>query len=301
MSVIVSGSSGVPYGVKQVCRVWDVSRSTMYWQRQQAKTPRTEPRKRPGPRGACSDNELVAQIKRLIEESPFHGEGYRKMWARLRFARIRTSKERVRRLMREHGLQAPHRVGHPHGPKAHDGSIRTEVPNEMWGTDTTTTVTTKEGQAAVMIAVDHCSFECVGIHAAKSGNRFETLEPIRQGVRERFGRFEEATAQGLSLRHDHGSAYVSDHFQNEIEYLGITSSPAFVREPEGNGCAERFVRILKENLLWVRTFATIEELRLALWEFKERYNTQWILQRWAYRTPREAALDASQRLSAQAA
>ena len=102
MSAIVSGSSGVPYGVKQVCRVWDVSRSTMYWQRQQAKTPWTEPRKRPGPRGACSDNEL--------------------------FAHIRTSKERVRRLMREHGLQAPHRVGHPHGPKAHDGSIRTEYP-----------------------------------------------------------------------------------------------------------------------------------------------------------------------------
>jgi putative transposase len=34
--------------------------------------------------------------------------------------------------------------------------------------------------------------------------------------------------------------------------LGITSSPAFVREPEGNGCAERFIRTLKENLKWLR-------------------------------------------------
>jgi hypothetical protein len=41
----------------------------------------------------------------------------------------------VRRLMREHGLQAPHRVGHPHGPRAHDGTITTESPNVMWGTD----------------------------------------------------------------------------------------------------------------------------------------------------------------------
>ena len=43
--------------------------------------------------------------------------------------------------------------------------------------------------------------------------------------------------------------YVSHHFQAEIRFLGIASSPAFVREPEGNGCAERFIRVLKENLL----------------------------------------------------
>ena len=51
--------------------------------------------------------------------------------ARLRFAGIRTSKERVRRLMREAGLQAPHRVGKPRGPKAHNGTIRTERPDRM--------------------------------------------------------------------------------------------------------------------------------------------------------------------------
>ncbi len=62
-------------------------------------------------------------------------------------------------------------------------------------------------------------------------------------------------------------------------FLGITSSPAFVREPEGNGVAERFIRTLKEQLLWVRTFDTVEELRLALCEFKERYNREWLCDR----------------------
>jgi hypothetical protein len=66
------------------------------------------------------------------------------------------------------------------------------------------------------------------------------------------GRFA-AAARGLKVRHDHGSQYMSDHFQKEIAFLGIESSPAFVRAPEGNGCAERFIRTLKENLLWVRT------------------------------------------------
>jgi transposase InsO family protein len=43
------------------------------------------------------------------------------------------------------------------------------------------------------------------------------------------------------VRHDHGSQYTSHHFQTEIAFLGIESSPAFVRAPEGNGCAERFI------------------------------------------------------------
>ena len=87
--------------------------------------------------------------------------------------------------------------------------------------------------------------------------RFEALEPIRQGVRRAFRRLRQGNvARGLAVRHDHGSQYMSDHFQKELAFLGIESSPAFVRAPEGNGCAERFIRTLKENLLWVRTFDT---------------------------------------------
>ena len=47
-----------------------------------------------------------AHVRRVLEASPFHGEGYRKVWAKLRVEGRRTSKERVRRLMREHDLQA---------------------------------------------------------------------------------------------------------------------------------------------------------------------------------------------------
>lgn len=78
---------------------------------------------------------------------------------------------------------------------------------------------------------------------------------------------------------------MSDVFQKEIKFLGIESSPAYVREPDGNGCAEGFVRTLKEQLLWVRTFRTVEELRRALHDFKERYNREWIVERYGHRTP----------------
>jgi transposase InsO family protein len=164
---------------------------------------------------------------------------------------VRTSKARVLRLMRAASLLAPQRVGRPHGPRAHEGTVITDRPDVMWGTDLTMTWTTKEGPACIFLAVDHCTAECVGLHASKRGTRFQALEPIRQAVRASFGRYDADSAAGVAVRHDHGSVYRSATFQDELAYLGIASSPAFVREPEGNGCAERFVRVLKENLAFL--------------------------------------------------
>ena len=143
----------------------------------------------------------------------------------------------------------------------------------------------------LLAAIDHCTAECVGIHVVKKATRFEALEPIRQGVHEQFGVFSEDSAVGLRLRHDHGSVYMSDDSQNETRFLGIEPSPAFVRQPQGNGCIERFFRTLKEQLLWIRHFRDLEELRTALIEFRNRYNHQWILQRLNYRTPVQARHD----------
>jgi putative transposase len=287
MSRQVSPSTDQVYGLQRVTRSWGVSRATIYRHRHRSEAVR---RKRPGPCGAMSDEALVGKIRQLLQDSPFHGEGYRKLWARLRFAGIRTSRRRVLRLMREHGLLVHQRAGRPHGSKAHDGTIRTERVDVRWGTDLTS-VMTGEGQAAVFGAVDHGSAECVGLHASRRADRFEALEPVKQAVRERFGAFAKAIAVGLQLRHDHGSQYVSHHFQTEIRFLGIESSPAFVREPEGNGCAERFIRVLKENLLWVRRFDTVEELRLALIAFKRTYNQTWIIERHGYKTPAQVRAD----------
>src|SRR6476619_3859505 len=159
--------------------------------------------RRPGPVGACSDSELADHIRQQIAASRLHGEGYRKIWARLRFAGVRASPRRVRRVMGENGLLAPHRVGRAES-KPHDGTIVTNKVNEMWGTDMTQTITVAEGRAYVFVAVEHANSEVVGIHAARSANRFEALEPVRQGVHRCFGSIAPGVARGLMLRHDHG-------------------------------------------------------------------------------------------------
>jgi putative transposase len=281
MSRVISPVTGKPYGLAAVCRVWRLARSGVY--RHLSAPP---PAQRRGPLGAMSDEALTAAIQGVLAASPFHGEGHRKVWARLRHAGTRTSLRRVLRLMRQNNLLAPTRAGAPRGPRSHDGTIIPDTVDAMWGTDLTTTIT-GEGQAAVFIALDHCSAECVGIHAHPRATRFQALEPIRQGVRQHFGGFARAIARGLALRHDHGSQYMSHQFQEEIAFLGIESSPAFVRAPEGNGCAERFIRTLKENLLWVQTFETVEELRQALLAFRETYNTTWLIERHGFLSPAE--------------
>ena len=89
MSRQVSPTTGDVYGLERVSRLWGVSRATIYRHRHRSEE---AVRRRRGPQGAMAEEGLMAAIRRLLEESPFHGEGYRKMWARLRFAGIRTSR-----------------------------------------------------------------------------------------------------------------------------------------------------------------------------------------------------------------
>lgn len=285
MSNLTSPATGKAYSIAMICRVWGVARSSVYAARQQ-RAVSSEARRR-GPPPACPDDVLKDEIREVLRASDFHSEGYRKVWAKLRKKDIRTSKDRVRRLMREAGLSAPHFPTRTHGNKAHDGRITTDRPDEMWGTDATSTMT-RQGNATIFIAVDHCTAECIGIHAALKADRFEALEPVYQGVRELFGQVEAGAATGLALRHDHGSQYTSHYFQDEMRFLGIRTTASFVAEPECNGVAERFIRTLKEQLLWIESFDTVEELRLALLDFKQRYNDGWLVQKHGHITPNQA-------------
>ena len=206
MSQQPSPSTKQPYGVARVIRVWDLSRSTFYARRIRRDQP-PAPRRRGRP-PVLDDDALLTQIRVVIAESPFTGEGHRKIWARLRAVKhVRTSKRRALRVMRAAGLLAPARQPEPVVARPHDGTIITERPNVMWGTDATATVTLLDGQVMIFAAIDHCTAECVGIHAAIHGDRFEALEPLRQGVRAHFGAIGAAVAAGLSVRHDHGSVY----------------------------------------------------------------------------------------------
>ncbi|HEX3878936.1 MAG TPA: hypothetical protein VHW24_18240, partial [Bryobacteraceae bacterium] len=81
-------SSNKAYGVARVMVIWDLPRSSFYAARNRERNPR-EPRKR-GPK-VLADTELLCAIRAVLDEAVLTGEGYRKVWARLRHKGMRTS------------------------------------------------------------------------------------------------------------------------------------------------------------------------------------------------------------------
>ena len=179
----MSPATGRKYLLTMICEVWGMARSTVYAHRtMQESGERHQPRKR-GPKTALTDEALVEEIRGVLKASAFLGEGHRKVRARLRFRGIRVGKNRVLRLMREHGLLTPvRRSGHARGDRSHKGRITTDRPDELWGTDATRFHTIDDGWCWFFGAVDHCVTDVVGWHVAKKGDRWAALEPVRQGV-----------------------------------------------------------------------------------------------------------------------
>ncbi|MBF0311317.1 MAG: DDE-type integrase/transposase/recombinase [Magnetococcales bacterium] len=152
-------------------------------------------------------------------------------------------------------------------------------------------LTLDEGWVWVFSAIDHWNAECVGWHVCKKGDRFAALQPIAMGLGRLYGGVAAGVARGLSLRMDHGSQYMADHFTNQLKFWGIRPNYGFVEEPQTNGVAERFNRTMKEQSLNGEIFRNAEEVRQAVRLFAERYNQQWLLEKLGYASPFRARTD----------
>jgi len=288
MSATISLATGKPYGIQRVCEVWEVPRSTFYDRKARLESVSPAAPAKRGPKTALSDEDLLDLIRDDLATSTFKGEGHRKVWGRLRFVKgHKVGRKRVLRIMRENHLLSPYRVAQG-TPNLHEGKIITCAPNVMWGTDGTKVFTLENGWCWLFTAVEHWNAECVGWHVAKTGDRFAALQPISMGLMKHYGSVKADAARGLTLRMDNGSQYLSEHFQNQIKFWGIASSFAFVREPETNGVVERFNRTIKEQVIYGRTFKTIEDVRAAMAEFVERYNKLWLVEKIGFKSPSQA-------------
>jgi len=290
MAAATSPTTGHRYGVARVCRVWQVPRSSFY----AARRPKADTtaaavapaRREPTP--AVSDAALLVAIRADLARSPWTGEGHRKVWARLRaIDGIRVSRKRVLRLMRAHALLSPHRA-RPRPAAAHDRHIVTAAPNLMWATDATQITTVRDGKVWLFGVAEHWNAELLGWHVAKHGTRFEAVQAVGMALRQQFGHLGAGAARGLALRHDHGSNFMAEHFQNQIRFWGIAPSYAFVGEPETNGVIERLFRTLKEQVVHGRIYQTIDEVRDAVRAFAARYNAEWLIGKNGYRSPHAA-------------
>jgi putative transposase len=153
------------------------------------------------------------------------------------------------------------------------------------GTDATQIITAQDGKVWLFGVAEHWNAEALGWHVSKRGDRYAAVQAVSMAVRNVFGHVNPSAARGVALRHDHGSAFLADHFHNQIRFWGMTPSYAFVSEPETNGVIERFFRTLKEQIVHGRIYQTIDEVRDAVRAFVARYNTEWLIEKNGLRSP----------------
>ena len=231
------------------------------------------------------------EIRKDLNESPFHGEGYRKVHARIRRRKgVIAGRERIRKLMGKNALLSPFRNSQGK-PKEHTGRIVTDAPNDMWATDATKINTVEDGMVWFFGIIEHWNAECLGWRISKKGDRFVALDALATAIRYQFESIDQNCAKDLSLRPDHGSQFQSKDYRNQMHYWGIAPSFSYVREPETNGVVERFHRTFKEQIIHGRVYQNIKELETAVGKFIPLYNNEWILEKLHYRSPCEARRD----------
>lgn len=279
----VSPATGKPYPTRLILEVMEVPKSTFY--DNQRERPNGEPKAKRGPMTSISDEDLVEEIRGVLNESPFSGEGYRKVTARLSHKGIKVGRNRALRLMRIHGLLAPTRKKNTGAKRVHDGRITTDRPNECWGGDITEVMTEENGKVYIFDFADHCTSEIIGVNVTTVGNRFSAVDCLHRAIKGQFGAVGKDVGRGIKLRLDHGTQFTSSRYVNEAHHLGFELSYSFVGQPECNGVIERWHRTLKEQLLWTRSWKNVDEVKQAVEKFVEIYNDQWILGKLKYQSP----------------
>jgi transposase InsO family protein len=302
LSLEKSEATGRRFPLQLLCAVVGVPRSSFYAYQRQRKAERRE-RQKPGPKVKVADAELLAKIREVLERSPFHTEGTKKVHVRLRkWLGVQASRHRVNRLMRESGLLSPQRKQADREEKAHEGSLVPAGIDQLWGTDGTQFGLNNGRLLWLFATIDHFSCEVLGWHIIEvgQGDAFAALEPVKQALRKRRGSLTQKVGEGVSIRHDWGPQYTAGVFRQELTFLGLGNSPAFVHEPETNGIIERFFRTLKEECLWINDFADATQAWEIVSRWIETYNEEWLIERNGYRSPREvrSAYESTQMVAA---
>lgn len=173
-----------------------------------------------------SDALLLAHIRAIFTEVK-GAYGWPRMWRELRIRGFQVGKERVRKLMKEHGLQARARKkfrattdskhGLPVAPNLLKRNFQADAPNRIWTGDITY-CWTEEGWLYLAVVIDLFSRQVVGFAMAERMTRQLVIDALRMAW---FRRRPEA---GLIFHSDRGSQYASGDFQRQLKAFHMRAS-----------------------------------------------------------------------------
>jgi putative transposase len=254
------------FGVEPICRTLGVSASAYY----QRATGRRSAR-------AAGDERLLEQIERL-HAANYHCYGYRRTWLALKRAGVDVGRDRIKRLMRAHGIQGAKRRGRPwrttipdqtaaRRPDLVGRDFTAPAPDRLWVADFSY-LRCWEGLLFFAFVIDVYSRRIVGWQLASHMRTDLVLDALRMALSRR------RSGADVQLVHhsDAGSQYTSYAFGQMLDDHGVLASIGSVGDAFDNALAESFVDSFKTELIADRIWRTRSQLELAVVEYVGWFN-----------------------------
>jgi putative transposase len=267
VSAFICQQRALGFAVGLVCRTLGVSRSAHYERASGRRSARV-----------VRDEQLLTTIREL-HAANFEAYGYRKLHLALRRAGIEgVGRDRVKRLMRAHGIRGAKRRGKPwrtttpdpgaaRRPDLVERDFTATRPDELYVADLTY-LRCWEGLLFFAFVIDVYSRRVVGWQLAGHMRASLVCDALRMAVSTR------PRGADIELVHhsDRGSQYTSLDFTQVLDDHDVLQSVGSVGDALDNALAESFVDTLKTELIADRVWQTRSQLELAIVEYLGWFN-----------------------------
>jgi transposase InsO family protein len=225
---------------------------------------------------------IVERIRQIKGDHPFWG--YRRTWAHLRYVdNLEVNKKRVLRLMQKHGLSVKPDMKLKAVRAPYRSKPKPTRPNQWWGIDMTKVMVDGFGWMYIVVVLDWYTKKIAGYYTGMECRGRHWLEALDMAVNRQFP--DGVREHGLHLMSDNGSQPTSVGFMKACRALDINQAFTSYNNPKGNADTERVFRTLKEELLWLREWASPFELTDALSHWISKYNSSYLHSALDYKSP----------------
>lgn len=225
---------------------------------------------------------VLLRIREVLAREACAAWGVRKVWAMLRREGLKVSRKRVHAIMRAHGLVLARDREPGESPRGH---VVVPEPNRRLATDLTTVWTRRDGVVALVPTID-CGDRTAVIEVTTDQHGAAVLASVERKLVEAFG-MPAHVPEGVELRTDHGPQYTGADCDALCTRWRVAHTYAPVGRPTGNAVVERFIRTLKEELIWLRDWNSADELRAAVATWLDHYHHHRPHQALNWQTPME--------------
>lgn len=269
------------HSIRLTCKVIKIAESSYYRKRKEKSAMGIIREKK----AARREDEalLLEKIKAIRGVHLFWG--YRRIRAYLRIKQgISVSCNRVYRIMKKNDLLVE-RKSYKAKRTPQKGKPKPVKSNQWWGTDMTKFYINSFGWVYLVVVLDWYSKKIVGYKLYIRSKAEDWIDALNMAVDNNcpLGSRE----YGLNLMSDNGAQPTSEKYEKASKLFGIKHITTSYSNPKGNADTERFMRTLKEEIIYPNEFNSFEEAKDEVDNFIVFYNHDYPHSSLGYLSPIE--------------